>query len=568
MAAKPKHAAPNYLLVLLLGLAGAAGGWSFATYVLKHGQQEVIICSVVGFLLFAAAGLVKSTATDARLMAEEKALKQSVESAYQAQSLGRIDEAEKLLVDAVNRSQRLPSGNLNSLAAVHSLANVYRVKQTVEPAEQKYREAMAMYERLGKTEDVNYAYCLRDCALVLEARGQVDESLKLSRQAVGVLEKHGSKRDIAQAMSLLARNTRASGNVAESVRMYENIKQMQIEQLGENSPEVVDTTITLARCLRTLDKLPEALEQYKDALVRLNRSERPHRAYEAETLVEMAEVRLAQGAHKDAEPLSIGALKILQSYVGPREKLLARLAACVKEAREKLGQPVAETEFLWLFLNNRDQVRDIFRDNVELAKQKDRTGWGALQWTLFLGWEDLMRWLGRNGAAWEGFDTSVMWPIHVAAAWSKGGTIGYLNEQGVTMDVVGPNGWSPVHYAAYHGRQDCLEQLLARGCDGTRLDQVGRSALHYAAEQGKNDIVTLLLAKGLDKNQADSKFGRSPLHLAASAGHGSVVRTLLMNGADETLPDQSGKTPINLAENAGHNGLVTAMKHFRSAMEK
>lgn len=172
----------------------------------------------------------------------------------------------------------------------------------------------------------------------------------------------------------------------------------------------------------------------------------------------------------------------------------------------------------------------------------------------------------RNEVQKDGFEATVLSPVHLAAAWAKGSSITFLDENKVTLDVVGPNGWSAVHHSSYHGRQDCLEQLLARGCDVNRLDQQGRSALHLAAEQGKADVVSLLLSKGLDKNAAETKWGRTPLHLAAAAGHGSVVHNLLMNGADEKITDKQGKTPIQLAEDAGRTGLVSAIKHFREVM--
>ena len=76
-----------------------------------------------------------------------------------------------------------------------------------------------------------------------------------------------------------------------------------------------------------------------------------------------------------------------------------------------------------------------------------------------------------------------------------------------------------------------------------------------------------MLNKGLNKDAQDTKYGRTPLHYAARAGHGAVVRTLMTNGANGNVADKAGKTPIQLAAEGGHRGLMTAMKHFRSAME-
>ncbi|MFN8612549.1 MAG: ankyrin repeat domain-containing protein [Vulcanimicrobiota bacterium] len=557
---------PNYALVGGLGVVGALIGGGVGKFALQLPTMETAGVAVGGLLVCSMVGLFGSAKGDTKRMAAQILVKKNVDSAYQQQSLGRLAEAEKLLLEAIERGKELDDNDLAKLSAIHSLGNLYRLQQKPEQAEDKYRQALKAYESLKMNEDAVYAQCLRDLATVLEIRGQNQESLELSRRALPLFEKLGETREVAGIMSLMARNTRASGLLDQAVEAYRKVKELQIKQFGEHSPEVIDTVLTSARTLRSLNQLPEAIDAYKDVLVRLNKSERPPRAFEAEALLEMAEVSLEQGQFKSVEPLCLGSLKILQNFVGPKEKLIARLAATLKAAREKLNQPLSETEFILLFTGNRDQVRDIFRAQPDLAKQKDRAGWSPIQWTLFLGWEDLMRWLIRNGGQADGFESNVMSPVHVAAAWSKGGTITFLAENNISLDPVGPQGWSPVHYAAYHGKQDCLEQLLTRGSDATRLDVVGRSALHWAADRGHPEMVAFLLSKSLDKDLPDTKYGRSPLHLAAAAGYGACVRTLMMNGANENLPDKNGKTPINLAEEGGHRGLVTAMKHFRSAM--
>ena len=565
--AQKSRKSPNYLLIAGLGLAGGAICGAVGHFALKLGTPETGGLAALGLLIFAGAGLIPSFGGDTKRLAAQVAVKKNVDSAYEMQSLGRLDQAENLLKEAIERAQILGETDLNHLAAVHSLGNLYLLQKKLDLADKQYRAAIKVYEQLGKTDDQNFAHCLRDCAFAAEGRNQLEESLTLARRALALSEKLGETRDVAEIMSLVARNTRASGHFQEAVQTYQRVKDIQLKQFGEHSPEVIATVLTTARCMRSLDQLGEAIDHYKDALVRINKAERPSRTSEAEALLEMAEVSLAQASYKNVEPLCLGSLKVLQTYVGPKEKLLVRLATATREAREQLNLAFSEHDFLWLFTQNRDQVRDIFRENTDLIQQKDRTGWGPVQWTLFLGWEDLMRWLMRNGGQSNDFEDSVMSPVHVAAAYSKGSTITFLHEQGVVLDVVGPQGWNAVHFASYHGRQDCVEQLLARGCQADLLEKLGRSALHLAADRGHNDLVALLLGKGLGKDIQDLKYGRTALHYAARAGHGAVVRTLMMNGASESLADKGGKTPIDLAQEAGHRGLTVAMKHFRSAME-
>jgi tetratricopeptide (TPR) repeat protein len=562
-----KQKGPNYALIGGLGVAGAALGAGLGQFVLKVGTPETAGLAVLGLLVSAGIGLIPSSGGDAKRLATQAAVKKDVDSAYQAQALGRLDQSEKLLLGVLEKGQTLGQNDVNLLAARHSLANLYRLKNQPEKAEEAYKTAIAQYEALALTSDANFASCLRDCALVLETLQQNEPSLTMARRSLGIFEQLNQTREICELMSLMGRNLRATGQLQPAIDTYQKVKDIQIKQYGEHSPEVVETQLTVARCLRDLEKPAEALDAYKDVLGRVVKAERPNRLDEAESLLEMAEFSLAQGSFKNVEPLCVGSLKVLQTYVGPREKLLVRIATAVKEARQKLNVAFSETDFIWLFTQNRDQVRDLFRAQPELAKQVDRTGWGSIQWTLFLGWDDLMRWLMRNGGQKDGFEANVMSPVHVCSAWSKGGNITFMAENEVPLDVVGPLGWSPVHYAAYHGRQDVMEQLLARGVEKNRLEQNGRSALHLAADRGHNDMVTLLLSKELDKNLADTKYKRTPLHYAAASGFGATVRNLMMNGANESATDVNGKTPIDLAEANGHRGLAAAMRHFRQAME-
>jgi len=567
MSAKSSSKGPNYALVAGLGVAGAAAAGAGAHFGAHLGNLEAGLAALAGGILAAGVGLIPSFGSDSKKLAAQISVKKNVDQAYQMQSLGRLDQAEKLLLEAVEKCSLLGETDISSIAAVHSLANLYRLQKKFDRAEDTYRRALKAYEGAGKTEESAFADCLKDFAWTLRSRDNFAESLKQVERALPLAQKLGDQKEVAEITSLLSANRLSLGKHSEAIQSLNQVKQMQIQQYGENSSQVIETLLTTARCYVALQQPNEALESYKDALVRTNKAERPNRTQEAEALLEMAETRLLQGSPppKDVEPVCLGALKVLQTYVGPREKLLKRIVQAIRQAREKLGQAFPETELLQLFTQNRDQVRDLFRTQEPLIQQKDRTGWGPLQWTLFLGWEDLMRWLLRNEAQANDFEATVMSPIHVAAAWSKGASITFLHEGGVQLDVVGPQGWSPVHYAAYHGRQDCLEQLIARGCEPQRLDQQGRSALHLAAEQGHNDIVAFLLGKSLDKDQQETKYGRSPLHLAAAAAQGSVVRTLMMNGANESLADKQGKTPIDLAETSGAKGLATAMRHFKES---
>jgi ankyrin repeat protein len=486
------------------------------------------------------------------------------------QSLGRLDRAESLLLEGLKRGHILGEFDLNNLAATHSLGNLYLLQKKVAEAEETYRAAIKGYEAVGKTNDANFARCLRDCAYVLESRGQFERSVEMANRALVIAEKTGDTRLLAELLSWVARKTRASGLYPQALEAYERIKTLQLKHSGESSPGVIETVLSMARCMRSLNQFDKALETYEDALVRFNNAEHPNRMSQAEALLEMGEISEAKGAFVDVEQLCVRSLKILQKYVGAKESVLLRMANSIKAAREDLWGDAAfidTNEFLWLFSQGRNKAREIFQQNPDLIKQTDKSGWGPVQWALFVGWEDLMRMLVRNGGQCEGFPSTVMSPIHVAVSFTQGATIQFLQEQNTSLEIIGPGGWRPVHFAAYHNRQNCLEQLVSRGCQADVVDEAGSTPLHLAADQGHNEMVIMLLAMGLKIDAQDTTYGRSPLHYAAMSGHGAVVRTLLLNCANDNLRDNQDKTPIDLAEEQGNKGLAAAMKHF-STMEK
>lgn len=552
---------PNYVKAGVFSLAGAAVGAGIGL-ALKLGGLAVGVGGGAGFLVVLGGMMGVQAVGDTKRLAATANVRKLTEKAWNYQTLGQLDRAEKSLREALAQSDVLGPKNVLILSTVHSMANLNRLQKKFDEAEKGYSRAISIYNSLGKVQDPNLAACYRDRALALEALKSYQPALESAAAASAIFERLNSRDELWQTYQLMARCQMALNQQPAAIDLLHKVKKMQVDLLGENTREVVATTLTLARAYRDQQQLNESLEQYKELLVRLRKVERPSRQFEAEGLLEMAEIRLLQGQPKDVEPLAVTTIKVMQNSIGPQSDLLARVFKVYAESRKALNLVIKDTDLLCLFSYERDKVRDLLREHTELIAQKDKTGWSALQWACFLGYDDLIRWLLRNGGSYDSYDANTtMGAIHVAAAWGRMSSVVAILEAGADINSRGPWGFTPLFYASQFGKTETAEQLVVRGADPTLRDQQGRLAAHLAAENGHAEVVQFMLARGLDKDSKDEKTGRTFLHLAALNGQGSLVGFLLNNGANLELKDANGKTPIDLAREAGHRMLVKAMEH-------
>jgi ankyrin repeat protein len=559
--ASPGASAPNYGKIGALSVAGGAIGAGVG-FALKLGAIGTGVAGGGGFLAVLGVMMGYQAVGDTKRLTTANSVRKLTEKAWNAQTLGRLDQAEKNLKEALGQTGLLGPKNVLTLSTIHSMANLNRLQKKYDESEKMYTRAISIYSSLGKNQDPNLASCYRDRALTLEALDKLRPALESAAQAASIFEHLGSRDELWQTYSLMARCHLSLQERVDAIRLLTQVKSTQISVLGENSREVVATTLSLARAHREEQQLNEAFDQYKELLTRLRKVDRPNRKYEAEGLLEMAEIRLLQRQPKDVEPLAITAIKVLQNHVGPRQDLLKRIFVAYQESRIALNLAIKDTDLLQLFSFDRDKVRDLLKEHPELTSQKDKTGWCSLQWACFLGYDDLIRWLLRNGGAYDNYDpATTMGAIHVAAAWGKTGSVVAIIEAGADIDSRGPGGWTPLFYATQSGKTDIVEQLLARGAELAAKDQQGRLPVLLAAENGHLEIVQIMLARGVDKDTKDDKTGRTLLHIAAANGQGSLVGFLLNNQATLDAKDENGKTPVDLARDAGHKMLVKAMEH-------
>jgi len=543
-------AGPNYAIITLKALVGAALGAGVA-YGIHHGPLEAGLGAVIGGSLVFGVSVGTHAVNDTKKLAALAQARTRSEQAGSAQALGKLDRAEKLWREVLALHEKwLGAKDLQTLATTCSLANVLRRANKLEEAQALYARTIEIYAQRPDKDIPSLVLCHKELALTLETLGRHGEALQHAQKALELQDDPATRITVARLHTALSQDQEAISHyrhVADSLQ-------------PETNPELLAVKNSLAACYAREKMYPEATALLKDLLLKLKAAETPNRLQEVEAFLGLAEIRLAQGAAKDVEPLTVAGLKVLQNHLGPQAQLLKRLLGLYRTGREQTGAGAQDSDWLILFASEeRERPRDVLRENVAWVNNTDKTGWSPLQWACFLSREDLLKWLLRNGARPDpGESNTVMGPIHVAAAWGKMSAIEVLLEAGVPLESKGPSGWTPLLYSCHQGRTEVARQLILRGADPRQTDRAGRTPLHLAAAGDHLSLAEYLLTLEVDK-QARTTSGRTPLHLAAANGQGSLVELLLAHQVDRELTDEQGLTAAQLAEAAGHALLVKAM---------
>jgi len=126
-----------------------------------------------------------------------------------------------------------------------------------------------------------------------------------------------------------------------------------------------------------------------------------------------------------------------------------------------------------------------------------------------------------------------------------------LINSGVSVDAVGPDGWSPLIMASAQGLEDIARYLLEKGANPNSANNLGRTALLFAARYGNQVMVKLLLRFSADVDIPDLE-GNTPLIMAARFGHNQVVTLLLHHNANGLATNLKKRTAEEEARRSKH----------------
>jgi ankyrin repeat protein len=209
--------------------------------------------------------------------------------------------------------------------------------------------------------------------------------------------------------------------------------------------------------------------------------------------------------------------------------------------------------FLRIGLGDAASVAEMLRYRPELARARDGSGLGVLQFARYMREDAILAMLIERGPALDVFE---------AAALDRSADIRTLVRRGPAL-ITAPNsdGWSPLHVAARHDAANAASELLAAGAsvDLLSADRARSTPLHVAVESGAEETCRLLLRGGADPN-ALRRGRETPLMLAAGTGGRAVAEMLIARNANTEWRDEQGRTAADHASAGGHLALAARLR--------
>lgn len=172
-------------------------------------------------------------------------------------------------------------------------------------AEDLYKEALAIQEKVEGDEHINAARTLNALGLLYVAQGRYSEAESLYVRALGIRRKAfgDTHLEVAQSLYNLAALYYSQGSYEEAEELYKQVVDIRIKQLGNEHVDVADAYIRWGDNCRALKKYTLAQEYYVTALEILENTVGPEHISLATARNNLAALYEEQGLYDEAEKL-------------------------------------------------------------------------------------------------------------------------------------------------------------------------------------------------------------------------------------------------------------------------
>jgi CHAT domain-containing protein len=188
-----------------------------------------------------------------------------------------LDEAQRLAEAAFQVSAKLDDESSRALA-LRAVGHVHFLKGNQAPALEFYRQALDIYERLGK--EVELGRTLSGALQTLIYLSRYDEAFAWAERASAIFERHGDRLRLARLTNNMANIMYRQDRFEEALDLY---RRALATFLAVNDPQDVAITLkNMATCQISLNDFRQALETYNEARAYCVKNEMPLLVAEAD----------------------------------------------------------------------------------------------------------------------------------------------------------------------------------------------------------------------------------------------------------------------------------------------
>ena len=253
------------------------------------------------------------------------ALQATVGSTYLR--LGRFDDAEWLLREALATRRELSSGrdDADLAGSMNDLANLLRRKADYAEAEELYRDALAMRQRIYGDEHPEVATILNNLGTVRDRQSDYDGAESCYRQALSIRKKALGNRheNIAESQNALANVLRRMGEYEEAEVLYKDSLALRRELYGGRHPDVAESLNNLAFLYYTTGDYQRAEPLYRESLALRRTVLGDDHPEVAHSMTNLARLLRKTNRLEEAEPLYLGALAVRRRALGEQHPEVA-----------------------------------------------------------------------------------------------------------------------------------------------------------------------------------------------------------------------------------------------------
>ena len=228
---------------------------------------------------------------------------------------GDLEAAKATMERALSIAQSVyPDDHVESATTLAWLAQEVGNNSQYEDSIELYKSAIAMRERLGETEDVEYIETRYGLGEAFMVTGNFEESETNHRIALeAATETIGLRNSLTiKVMQALAISLHEAGKLEEAEPYYLQSDALEREVLGEDHPDREYSLTSIGRLYRHMGRYEEAEEYLRAAVAAAKKSLGDRNVFTAYDMVNLANFLSSRGNYEEAEPLYAEALDVYE----------------------------------------------------------------------------------------------------------------------------------------------------------------------------------------------------------------------------------------------------------------